>query len=179
MKHNIEYTHKNIKLAPIQLNDIEQLRHWRNDKSLTKGLAEIDYITKEKQEAWYQKDLEDKDCYSFGIYETEELNEIIGSVALYNFDEKCAECGRLFLGNINVRGKGYGHLATVLCVQIAFDELDLDEVIAYVFEDNIAALTSNKKLGFKVIEKDDKNEFKIKVTKEEFWNINSFLYKKS
>lgn len=171
MKHKIEYAHKNIKLAPILPNDIEQLRHWRNDESLTTHLSKINYITKERQHVWYQKDLENKDCYSFAIYETKELNAIIGSVALYHFNNKCAEFGRLFIGNIHARGNGYGYLVTDLCLQIAFNEFDLDEIIAYVYEENIAALSAYKKAGFKVIEKDDKNELKIKITKEGFLRL--------
>jgi len=167
MKHNIEYTHKNIKLAPISPNDIEQLRHWRNE-AVTKFLSKIDYITKEKQATWYQKDLENEDCYSFAIHETEELKDIIGSVALYHFNGKCAELGRIFIGNVHAGGKGYGYIAIALSLKIAFNEFDLDEVIAYVHEENIAALTNNKKAGFRVIGRDEKNELKIRITKEEY-----------
>jgi len=167
MNHSIDYSHKNIKLAPISPDDIEQLRHWRNE-TVTKFLSKIDYITKEKQEAWYQKDLENEDCYSFAIHEIEELNDLIGSVALYHFNGKSAELGRIFIGNVLAGGKGYGYIAIALSLKIAFTEFDLEEVIAYVHEENIAALTNNKKAGFRVIGKDDKNELKIRITKEEF-----------
>jgi len=171
MKHNIEYTHKNIKLLPISQKDIEQLRHWRNDGNLTKYLSKIDYITKEKQSIWYQKDLENKDCYSFAIHETNELNGIIGSVALYHFDKKCVEFGRLIIGNTHARRRGYGYLATALCLQVAFEEFNVDEVVAYVYEENISALSSYKKAGFRVLKKDERNELEIKITKKEFLSL--------
>ena len=170
MKHNIEYTHKNIKLGPITPNDIEQLRLWRNDNSLTKYLSQIDYIAKEKQEDWYRKDLENSDCYSFAISETKELNTIIGSVALYNFNKNSAEFGRLFIGDVKARGMGYGYIVTSLCIQIAFNEFNLDEVFAYVHKQNSRALSAYKKVGFETIENHSESELKIAINKSDFWD---------
>jgi len=168
MRHNIELSYENIKLTSIRLEDIDKLRSWRNNAELTPYLSKIDYITKDMQLAWYNKDLENQDCYSFAIYETQELQSVIGSVALYNFNGNTAEFGRLLIGDIKARGKGYGYLATILCLQIGFNQFNLDEIIAYVFEENIAAVKAYKKAGFKILGKDDKDELKISITKEDF-----------
>jgi len=136
MKHGIELSYRNIKLAPIELEDIECLRNWRNNADLTPYLSKISHITSDMQLVWYNKDLEDKNCYSFAIYETQELQSLIGSVALYNFNGNTAEFGRLFIGDTNARGKGYGYLTTILCLQIGFTKFKLDDITAYVFEEN-------------------------------------------
>ena len=175
MKHDICKTYKNIKLRAIETKDLENLRVWRNDGTTTlKYLSKIDYITPEAQLGWYNRDLENQNSYTFAIEETEELKRLIGSTALYNFNNDTAEFGRILIGDDAARGRGWGVLATSVCLHIGFSVFDLTGIVAYVHEDNLAAWKAYEKCGFEVTGKRD-DELEIFIAKEMFYKTNSFM----
>ena len=179
MKHSFSAKYKNILLRPIYENDLESLRIWRNDSNLSEYLTKLDYITPEMQKAWYKRDNEDKNTYTFAIAETHTIGRVIGSVALYNFYDTTAEFGRAMIGEPLARGKGYGFLATVLALQLGFECFNLQTITASVHEDNIAAIKAYEKSGFKICGKHqykhDGYELEIIADKNLFVKLHSFL----
>jgi RimJ/RimL family protein N-acetyltransferase len=87
MNHDITVTYNNVRLRPLAHNDIELLRIWRNDSSISHFLKQIPHITPEMQESWFIEYLGDEDLYTWAIDEIGELNRYVGSVSLYNFSE--------------------------------------------------------------------------------------------
>jgi RimJ/RimL family protein N-acetyltransferase len=129
-------------------DDIENLRCWRNDPDNTKYLRPIGTITPEMQRAWYEKDLNDNDSYTFGIVETKELHCLVGSIALYNFKGTTCEQGRSLLGD--KRARGVALPAFVLIHHIAYSLFGIEKIVAEVNKQNISSIMLCRKLGFVV-----------------------------
>ena len=148
MKHSYGAGYQNILIRPLEENDIEKLRVWRNDDSQTKYLRKIDTITPEMQKKWYDNYLKDQNVIAFAIDETEQLKRMVGSVSLYHFNGKVAEIGRIQIGDMEARGKGIGGKSFVLAMQIGFRQLGLEKITASVHRENAAAYKSYMKIGF-------------------------------
>ena len=151
MNHNYTVERGNLLLRPLQEEDIEYLRCWRNDSKQTKFLRPIGHITADMQKKWFEKYLENLDEVTFAIVETQKLNRIIGSIALYDFTEDSAEIGKIQIGDPEAHGCGYGSLSIAMALQIAFTELGRKRVTASVNRNNIPSYRSFQKVGFTVV----------------------------
>ena len=150
MKHNYNIVYDNIILRQICEDDLEKLRIWRNDKAKTTFLTPIDFITREKQIEWYNNYLNDDSIISFSIFENSLLKKMIGSVALYDFNNKEAEIGKIQIGEDAAHGKGYGRISLLMVCKLGFDVLNLDLIKAHVHTDNVPSYKNFFKLGFKI-----------------------------
>ena len=151
MEHRYCAEHRDIMLRPIHEDDIEHLRVWRNDEALSFYLREIPYITPEKQKEWYENYLNDSDTVFFGIVFGSNL--LIGSVALYNFEDRCCEVGRIVIGDSSFRGKGYGYKSLILAMKIGIEQFNISEFHLDVHENNVAARKIYEKIGFQIVGK--------------------------
>ncbi|MCL2839402.1 MAG: GNAT family N-acetyltransferase [Defluviitaleaceae bacterium] len=178
MKHKIKASYKNVLLRALTVEDLELMRIWRNETQVD-FLRKIDTITPEMQQEWFKRDNENIECCTFGIEEVDELNRLVGSVALYNFKDKTAECGRILIGDTAAHGRGIGYLAILLSLYIAFENLGFERVIADVHEENYAAVKNNMKAGFVVCGNHmDENGLKvleIAVERADFYLKHDFL----
>ena len=152
MKHNHKITYKDITLRPIAEQDLELLRNWRNDVQTTTYLAKIPTITSEMQQAWFKKDQADPTTYTFAI-ERNDTKELVGSVAMYNIEGEQAEFGRIFIGDLKHRGKGYGFKGLAAVVYFAFEGLGITKLVASVYENNERSATNLLAQGFVVVGK--------------------------
>lgn len=149
MKHNMTASYKNILLRPLYADDLESLRQWRNDRDLSRFLSPLPEITPESQCEWYERELMARNSYTFVIEETDELKQIVGSVALYGVDGKTAEFGRFLLCK-EAQGKNIGFIANTLVLYIGFEVLGLDKVTGCVHQENNAAIITYLKSGFTI-----------------------------
>lgn len=150
MTHNYYLKYKNIELRPLEEEHIENLRIWRNDKEQTKYLRQIGYITPEMQKSWFENYKTDKNIITFAIYETEELNRMVGTVSLYDFMDDQVEIGKIQIGDKLAQGKGIGRIAFVMLMKLAFDKFGVKKVVATVNVDNVPARKSYFRIGFKI-----------------------------
>lgn len=75
----------------------------------------------------------------------------IGFGGLINIDYKNSKAeSYMAIGELSAQGKGYGYDIRKLILKYAFNELNLNKVYAYVWEQNEAMYNLNKKAGFKV-----------------------------
>lgn len=153
IKEKCIVTYGNMMLLPLNKGHIEKLRNWRNDDNQTEFLRRIDYITEEKQLEWFQKYCVDETQIVFAIYENEELNRMVGSVALYNIDleKRTSEVGRIQIGDHEAHGKGLGRTSLVGAIKVAFQCLGIRKIEASVHKDNIAAHRNDMKIGFRIV----------------------------
>ena len=151
MRHNYMAYYDNVQLRPLEKADIENLRIWRNDASKTKYLRKIAEITPEMQEKWFEKYLENADEIIFAIVETKQLKRMVGSVALYNFNDDTAEVGKIQIGDEAAHGMGIGRKSLVMAMYIGFEKLSLKKIVGSVHPDNIAAYRNDMKIGFQVV----------------------------
>ncbi|WP_136604942.1 GNAT family N-acetyltransferase [Paenibacillus dokdonensis] len=115
-------------------------------------IRDASYFTVEGQEKDIQTGLGDKDLISsqlFGIFLTDS-NELVGRAALTGIARGPFQNANLgyFIAQ-DQQGKGYMTEAVRLCVQYAFEELDLHRVQAGVMPRNTPSLRVLEKSGFR------------------------------
>lgn len=180
MKHNYYANYKNVRLRPLAWDDIEQLRIWRNDSSKTQYLRKLKMITPEMQAKWYENYLDNQDEVIFAIVETEELNRIVGSVALYNFNGSEAEVGKIQIGDEEAHGKGFGKVSLVMAMLIGFRKLGLSKIVGAVHRDNIAAHKNDMQIGFQIVGNHPASmggiEDEIEMSEARLLEINNYAY---
>ena len=149
---------KNIYIRPIEENDIEIIRQWRNQDDVRNNFINNYIISSEQQKKWYTNYLKNDKTDKMFLFYLEE--EPIGCVALYNINQenKNAEFGRLMIGKEKHRKKGYAQNATYRICKYGFNTLELENIYLSVFGDNIKAAKLYEKLGFKSIGEEIVNE---------------------
>ena len=78
------------------------------------------------------------------------MKRMVGSLALYNFENGEAEIGRLQIGDLEARGHGIGGKSFILAMAVGFKKLGLKRIYASVNRENLAAYKSYTKIGFRV-----------------------------
>ncbi len=154
--------YKDLRLRSIQRSDLELLRKWRNDEKIKQHMFFQDYITPEMQKIWFQN-LKEKELYFIIEYRNEEQ----GLVHLKQLDyiERTAEVG-LFIYNEKYWGTVLPVYASFTILRYAFENINLNSLIAKVKEYNTTAKNYNKSLGF--IDVDTNTQ---KLTKERYEEI--------
>ena len=151
MKHSFFGSYSNVLLKPLSEDEINLLRVWRNNSTETKFLRQIGYIDEETQNKWFNSYLFDKDIVIFAIYETSNLNRMVGSVALYNFRKEVCEVGKIQIGDADAHGLGIGKKALVIAMKIGFNYFHLLKIDGIVHQENIAAHKNDIAVGFSVV----------------------------
>lgn len=149
MRHNFYAENKNCIIAPLQEQDIEHLRQWRNDKNLSKFLRPIPYITPEMEKKWFDEYLKDQTTCFFVIIE-KTSNKVVGSVALYNIDGRKCEIGKVVIGDYSAHGKGMGYNSFLLAMCVGIQKFGINQFRLDVHTENIAALSIYVKAGFEI-----------------------------
>lgn len=138
-------------IRPIEKDDIETLRLWRNDKSISTYLNPLPEITKAMQEKWYKGYVNDSSIITYAIVECNKLNRMVGSVALYDFEEESAHTGKIVIGDLEARGHGLGFWGWAMAIQIGFQKLGITACKAEAHEENWASQKTIRKLGFREV----------------------------
>lgn len=172
-------SYKHVTVRPIGENDIEKLRLWRNNQEIKKFLSPIPEITKEMQENWYRSYLTDSNVITYAIDECEELNRMVGTVSLYDFDGCIARAGKTIIGDPDARGKNMGYLGETLALYIGYQKMGISKYLTEVHEDNIVSQKMAYKIGFRRVGKHKFGTFGYEddfvVTKSFFEEIHDFL----
>lgn len=153
MRHEYKAVLDDLLLRQLCEDDIELLRKWRNDSESTKFLRNIGYITEEMQRNWFENYLNNERDLFFAIVDRGELNRVVGSLALYdwNKDDNTCEIGRIQIGDTAAHGRGIGRKALVMAMKIAFQKLGIKKIVASVHPDNVQAYKNDMKIGFRVV----------------------------
>ncbi len=182
MKHNYKGNYGNIMVRPLEPDDIESLRQWRNNPENTRYLTPIPFITAAMQKSWYERYQSNIDEFQFAIC-FKDSNELIGSGAIYNFlnveDKKLknaklqddstdnsaaagilgdeilreAEFGKFMIGAPDAHGRHAGVSAVKAFTDIAFNVIGIDKLVLHVFCENVAALKVYQQAGFEIKDK--------------------------
>lgn len=172
MKHNYAGSYGDVKLVPLSENDIEQLRHWRNNPKNSQFIRKIPFIDKDAQRAWFESYLSNEDEIAFAIYRNSCL---MGSVSLYDLNNETITFGKLMVGT--GRGSGIGFAATQVILSIAFEALNQEAVQAEVSVDNTAALIIYVRIGFLITgrrynDMAQMDEFTLRIDRERYYRLN-------
>lgn len=139
-----------LKLKPIDINDMENMRKWRNEENKNSTFVNTKFITEENQLSWYNSYKNSNNDMMFIIVYR---NIKVGMIGLYeiDYDNKKAEFGRLLIGDKNFRGKNLGFECTKALCQYGINNLSLNKIKLEVFKNNDYAVNVYKKVGFKTI----------------------------
>jgi len=148
MKHSCYAEYENIKIRPLEAEDLETLRVWRNCAENTKYLKQIAYITEVQQQAWYKSYLQNTDEIIFAIEETKDLKRIIGSMALCHLNCETPEFGKFMIGEQGAHGRRLGYFALKACLKVCFEQLKYKKCTLHVNPKNLAAMKIYQDAGF-------------------------------
>jgi len=134
-----------VRLRPLEYQDIEKVRNWRNDPEVSQFMVYREFITKEQQEAWFHRIQNERGFYAIIVVNGDD----IGLADLKNFsaDEKSAE-GGIFVHSKEFQNSVYAYAVCILFLDFAFERLKLEIVEAKVVDRNARAIRFNKSLGY-------------------------------
>jgi len=136
-----------IKLSPLTVEDIEQVRTWRNLPEVSQYMYSDMQISVEQQQSWFNKISNDPSCRYWIIeYEGKKL----GLVSVTGIDKTLQSCyWAFYLGDTSVRGGGIGSKIEYNVLQYVFGELGLNKLRCEVFVSNDKVIKMHEKFGFR------------------------------
>ncbi|MFX1374600.1 MAG: GNAT family N-acetyltransferase [Promethearchaeota archaeon] len=140
-----------ITLGPVKREYIESYLKWLNDPELTQYLSIYLPLTRMMEEDWIEnlKNRNDTIVFSILVNDKDESEKHIGNCGLHNIDWKnrFAEVG-IMIGEKEFQNKGYGTEAMELLVEYGFQQVNLNRIQLHVYDFNIRAINSYRKIGF-------------------------------
>lgn len=135
-----------LKLKLLDTDTIQLVRNWRNQEQIRSQMEFQKLISETGQSMWFRK--LDKQANQYFIIHIDD--KPVGLIHLKNIDVKIriAEAG-LFIGENTYVGTGISLGASILLLDYAFNQLNLQTIQAKVKNDNTIALQYNQLLGFK------------------------------
>lgn len=135
-------------LAPLQEEHVQLLRDWRNEESNRKWLQYQEIISESEQLNWFRS-LDPSNFQLFIIFHQEKP---IGEIHLKNIDLKLRSAESGIMMDPLAKGTGMAFSASLLLLDYAFDQLELDQLLAKVNRENNEVKKYNEFLGFERIE---------------------------
>lgn len=152
MEENLHGKQEPVYLRLMEVSDTEKIVEWRNNPRVRNNFIYQKPFTVEGHLNWIKTQVKPGHVVQFIICEKEN-GRAVGSVYFRDIDKDkaIAEYG-IFIGEDDAVGKGYGTMAAKLALEYAFDKLKLKSVFLRAFEDNISAIKSYNKVGFKLLQ---------------------------
>lgn len=149
MKYFKKLEGERIYLSPMNEEDVEMYTKWMNDFLVTDGLSMSARMVTLESEKNYINSMAKHGEYQFAIID-KKTDTLIGNggFSMINHIKQNAEVG-LFIGEEDMRNKGYGSEALNLMVKYGFEYLNLNNIMLKVYSFNDRAIKCYKKCGFK------------------------------
>lgn len=139
---------KHVTLRPMEHDDIEQIRQWRNSPHNAKHFAARDPISPEQQEKWFEAKSK-SDQFLFLIILENNTQKRIGLTHLENINLKHRHDGwGIYIGELEYRKGIYATEATELILSYGFDYLNLNKIYGNTLPHNERGRRFHKRLGF-------------------------------
>ena len=135
-----------MKLVPIEHENLEQLREWRNDPDIYKWCRQITLLSRQNQIDWFDYQSEAENILMFYIKSKTGLG--LGVCGLTSIDYICRRAEFSLYIQPEECGNGYGGEALTMLLNVAFNDLNLNLVWGESFEGN-PAMKMFEKIGFK------------------------------
>ncbi len=155
-----------VRLIRLRKEHIELVRYWRNSDRIRNVMEYRAIISPEMQLQWFLS-LDARNDFYFII---EHEAKLIGMIHISKIDwkDKNAQSG-LFIWDENFIGSPVPVVASLNLLHLVFDIFQFEQIEAKVKNDNFAALSYNKLLGFQEPEDVPKSDFvNIFLTKNSF-----------
>lgn len=132
-------------LQPLTHDKIEIVRNWRNHPKIQQFMSYREEITPEMQEKWFKR-INNNSNYFFII---EYNGEDVGLINIRDIDTSrtYGESG-IFIWDDEVLGQGIALRAGLCIYDFAFNDLNLQFLVAHIFNTNPASIRYHSKFGF-------------------------------
>jgi RimJ/RimL family protein N-acetyltransferase len=143
------YEGKLIRLRAMRAEDAEFYVRWMNNTDMAERImAGAMPLTLEQEREWIQKNAGRQDDHCHFAVETLE-GELLGSCSYHQLDWKNRKClVGWFIGDPEMRGKGYGTDMIETILKVCFEVLGLRKVRLEVHGFNVEAIRLYERLGF-------------------------------
>ena len=148
-----------VDLKSVTVEDAEFTRNIRRDPDFAKFFPPLDN-TVEQQKNWIISQQKKEGDYFFVVWD--KSGNPIGTIAVYDIEERSCESGRLA-----IKGNAFQSTeAQLLIFKFAFEYLNVDTVVGYIFADNERAIRFNKQFGCELEEPvmHDNGHYMVKAT---------------
>jgi RimJ/RimL family protein N-acetyltransferase len=146
----MNYIYNDITLRAIEESDLELIREMMNDPEIENMTGGYSFpISVYQQKKWFEGLLNNnKELRT--VIETKE-HGAIGLVMLTDIDWKnrTAQFHSKIATSKNLRGKGYGTVATKALLKYAFEQLNLNCIYSHIIDYNIPSQKVKEKCGFR------------------------------
>lgn len=148
---------QSIRLRLLEHADLPMTLRWRNDDAIRPWFFKSEPITADMHEQWWNGYRDRDDDFVFVIEDTAITNQPVGQASVYrvDWDRKCAEFGRLMLGEPAARGRGLARDAVNVLSAFAFEGLGLTELSLQLKEANTVAAAVYESCGYSVVDRAD------------------------
>ena len=158
---------KKVLLRAIEENDLPLLHKWANDPEIWPLLASWHFpLSLKSQKEWFDQLTPDSKDQRFAIVAPD--IGLIGTANLVaiNWKDRNAFHG-MMLGDVDIRGKGYGKDTIMALMRYAFEELNLQRLDGSMIEYNAASLAVYvNKCGWK----EEGRQRKYYFRKNSYWD---------
>lgn len=139
-----------IYLRLMENEDVPYKVKWVNDPEVRRTLNFEYPISEIGTRKWLNQVAGNSSRKDFIVCDKEN-NQPIGYCGLIGIDIKTRKAeSYMGIGELSYHGKGIGYDIRKTLLDYAFDELNLNKVFAYVWEQNTAMKNLNEKVGFQV-----------------------------
>lgn len=143
---------ESVYLRTLEPGDLERVYQWHNDQELYRNLIGVHhFVSRATVEKWLAKKSEYSNTEVNLAICLKEENQHIGNIYLQNIDwvSRTGALG-IFIGEIDLRKKGYGQAAMRLMIKYAFLTIGLNRIHTTLFENNKQSLNLFQKSGFSI-----------------------------
>lgn len=141
-----------VRLRALEKEDVNNCVRWLNDPEVIKFLYMNSPLSRAAEEKWIENQLAQPPSNGqvFAIEALEGDHWVyIGNTGLDKVEPVNAQSEfGIFIGEKTYWNKGYGKEATLLILKHGFEDLNLNRIYLYVFEDNSRAIAAYKAVGF-------------------------------
>jgi UDP-4-amino-4,6-dideoxy-N-acetyl-beta-L-altrosamine N-acetyltransferase len=157
-----------VLLAEIAAHDLETVRQWRNDPSISRFMLTQQEITQPQQQAWFNKIRQATDQKHFIIsYKGDKIGVAnIKTVEGEAIDRQQVLEAGIYIADNRYRGTVLAFFPALALNDYCFNELMCEKLVARVLPDNTAALRFNETMGYKVVMQGD--VIQMQLTHEDY-----------
>ncbi len=143
---------ENIRLRAIEREDIPRFVRWLNDPEVIEFLLMNAPLSRAVEERWFDKQVStpshESQVFAIEILINDEWVHI-GNTGLHSIEpvHLAAEFG-IFIGEKSFWNKGYGREAARLTLKHGFDNLNLNRIYLYVYQNNLRGIKAYESVGF-------------------------------
>lgn len=131
---------KYVDLKCVTVSDAKFTRDIRRDPAFSDCFPKLEN-TEEEQKEWIKYQQQKEGDYFFVVWDKN--GKAIGTIGIYDIHNDVCESGRLA-----VRGNAFQSIeAQLLAFKFAFEILNLQVVVGYIFAENSRAIRFNKQFG--------------------------------